>query len=90
MAVRLIFPDETELAGVDATDVLRRLGNIQWTPTDVAETKVALSDRAWAWNNSLLDPLLPDSEFLMALDDTGMVAVDWTATKAPGKPKPGT
>lgn len=87
MAVRLIFPDETVVTGHDPTDVLRRLGNLQWTVKDVDEMKLALSDRAWAWNSSLVDPLLPDSEFLMALDDTGMVAVDWSATKAPDKPK---
>ena len=84
MKVALYWPDGTALPGEDPTDVLARLGRLQWTPLDVAAMKAALSDRAYAWSGAVLDPLLPDDEFLTALDASGLCAVVYGGT--PVKP----
>lgn len=90
MSVSIWFPDGTVIRGVDATDALVRLGRIQWTPTeDTATIKAALSDRAWGWNRSALNPALPDDQFLTALDASAMVAVIYGPAKAPKPPSPG-
>lgn len=78
MPVTLWWPDGTALRGDDATDVLRRLGALQWTPHDVEQIKAGLSDRAWAWSRFTLDPALADDEFLTALDASGLCAVDYS------------
>lgn len=88
MSVRIIFPDDTTIVGADATDVLRRLGFIQWTPLDVEAMKRALSDRAFAWSGDAVDPLLSDEDFLDALNETGMAAVDHKGRRVPPKPEP--
>ena len=89
MSVTMHFPDEVEIKGPDATTALRRLGKVQWSPTDdVAEIKSRMSDRAWAWSRFTLDPLLPDDEFLTALDASGMCVVVWEPNKVPPKGSP--
>lgn len=87
ITVSLVFPDGTTIGGTDATDVLARLGRIQWTPVDVIATKEHLSNRAWAWSHFALDPQLADDEFLTALDASQMVQVVWGAL--PAKPRHG-
>lgn len=84
--VTLMFPDGTEIPAKDATDAIARLGALQWTPLDVPTMKARLADRAWAWNQSVIDADLPDDEFLTALDATTMVAVVWSPH--PAKPRP--
>lgn len=82
--IALHFPDGTVLSGEDATDVLARLGRLQWTPCDVPTMKERLSDRAWAVSRSAIDGTLPDDEFLTALDASGLCKVDYAGT--PTKP----
>jgi hypothetical protein len=84
VSVALYWPDGTALPGEDATDVLARLGRLQWQPLEVAAMKAALSDRAWALLGVPLNPSLPDDEFLTALDASGLCAVVYGGT--PVKP----
>lgn len=81
-AVTLLFPDDTVLSGTSATDVLARLGRLQWDPREVEGMKAGLSDRAFRALGATLDPLLPDDEFLTALDASGLCAVLYGGTKA--------
>lgn len=75
--VILTFPGGAKVIGSDPTEALARLGDLQWEPQDVPGMKRRLSDRAWAWNRSVLSPDLGDTDFLLALNETGMVAVLW-------------
>ena len=71
----VLWPDGTTIMGRDATEALQRLGEEQWTPCDVAEMKQQLSDRAWVWNRSAVDPELPDDQFFEPLHETGMCEI---------------
>lgn len=73
--VTLVFPDGTELAGASDRDVLERLGRLQWTPVTPEVMKGYLSDRVWNLGQHVIDPELPDPEFLDALDQTTIVLV---------------
>lgn len=89
MSVTLAWPDGTEIKAADATDALARVGNLQWSPMDVPTIKARLSDRAWAWSKATIDPLLPDDEFLTALDASRLCAVIYgpEPAKPPAHPK---
>ena len=76
--VTVSWPDGTRTVGRTATELLARLGEVQWQPCDVPGMKQRLSDRAWAWDGSLLDPLLPDDAFLAALGASTMADVEWS------------
>lgn len=80
--IRVLFPDGTELLATDATDLLSRLGALQWTPLDAFTMKQRLSDRAWAWSGGAVDPALPDHDFLKALEEAGLFALDQLADRA--------
>lgn len=80
--IRLIFPDGTVLDGDHALDVIARLGRLQWEPRDPDAMKELLSDRAWVWSRTAVDPGLPPDEFLDALDAAGLLAVERRPAKA--------
>lgn len=86
MTVSLVFEDYTVISGKTATDALRRLGKVQWEPLDIEPMKRRMSDRAWSFFGKAIDPLLPDDEFVTALDAAGICAVIYGGT--PAKPSP--
>lgn len=75
MTVHLLWPDNTITSGWCAADVLTRVARRQWAPTSKTRVKHLLSDRAWVWSGSLVDPELSDDEFLDALERAEMVLV---------------
>jgi hypothetical protein len=86
VSVALHFPDGTVLRASTASDVLAIWDHLQWTPVkDPDRVKAALSERAWQWSATAIDPSLPDDEFLTALEGAGLCAVSWSGEKA----KPG-
>jgi hypothetical protein len=74
--VSIYWPDYTITRGDNATDLLRKVALKQWEEeVTVPRMKELLAERAWGWSNSVVDPLLPDEEFIKELGDTGMVFV---------------
>lgn len=76
MAVAIYWPDGSVTRANDPTAALQIVASKQWDqPVSVAKMKQLLSQRAIGWNDAVVDPLLPDAEFLSALGETGMVFV---------------
>jgi hypothetical protein len=73
--VSIRWPDGTPIRGTDPTDVLARLGRLQWKPLPVEAMKRALSDRAWAWSATIVDDHASDAQFLAQLAEVKMVTV---------------
>ena len=62
------FPNGLIIRGADPRDILDRIAAIQMmkhTP-DAKEMRQMLSDRAWVWSQSIVDPDASDLEFLIA------------------------
>ena len=83
MKTRIYWPDYTVTTADNATKALAIIAEKQWEQeVTVVEMKKLLADRAWGWCNALVDPSLPDKEFLVALGETGMVFV-WFGEENP-------
>lgn len=76
--IEMRFPDGSVIKGVDATDALAALAKMQWQKVSVDGMKHLLAARAYGWNHSVVDPGLPDAEFVHAIGETGMVFVTYT------------
>lgn len=74
--IAVLWPDNSITRATDAGALLTRVGAFQWSPGDKTHTKSLLSDRAWVWSGSLVDPELSDDEFLDALELAGMCLVE--------------
>lgn len=67
------WPDGVETVGASAGDLLDAIAAIQWdAPMDRPAIKAVLSDRAWAWSRSAVDPLAPDSRFVFDCAAAGL------------------
>lgn len=73
--MRALFPDGTEVRGVNATDLLAQIAKMQWYKVSIDAMKHLLAARAYGWNNSILNPDLDDDSFVKSLGETGMVFV---------------
>lgn len=73
--IEMRFPDGSIIKGKTATEVLERLAKVQWESVSVEGMKHLMSARAYGWNNAIVDPALPDDEFVRALGESGMVFV---------------
>jgi len=63
------------------TLALCKVAEKQWEdPGDLGQFKRLLANRAFGWNESIVDPELPDQEFLEALNRSGMVFVHFGET----------
>lgn len=77
MTIQLTWPDGTHTRGTDAADVIMRWAKVQWATVETIErAKQILTDRAYAWTGALVDELLPDDEFLAALEQAGMFRIE--------------
>ena len=75
--VTVTWPDGSRSVGRTATELLDRLGAQQWEPCSRAAMKRRLSDRAWSWDGTLIDPELDDAAFLAVLTTSTMATVTW-------------
>jgi hypothetical protein len=83
MKVTIYWPDYTMTKAANATAALKIIAEKQWEEqVSVERMKELLAGRAWGWCNAVVDPSLPDEEFLSALGDTGMVFV-WFGEEDP-------
>ena len=74
--VLLIFPDGSELRAKGATEALKTLGSWQWDPvTATIAVKRAMSERAWVWTETAIDPDQDDDPFLDAMERAGLCVV---------------
>ena len=74
--VAVYWPDYTISRARNATKLLELLALKQWEEeVSVHRMKELLAERAWGWSNEIVDPQLPDEEFLKELGETGMVFV---------------
>lgn len=74
--VTVLWPDGTRTRGETATACLEMIAKVQWSqPMTVTGVKYVLAARAYGWNATVVDPTLPDDEFVRSLGNSGMVFV---------------
>ena len=77
MRTRVYFPDGTMMDCDSPAEFFARLAEKQFVDHQVTvdEMKELLSDRAWGWNTTIIDPRLDDEAFLKKLGKSGVVFV---------------
>ena len=78
MTCKIRWPDGSTTIGATPDDVLRKIGEAQWEPTDPERMARLLSDRAFAWSGRLVDETQPVDVLMRQLADAGMFEiVEW-------------
>lgn len=73
--VTVFWTDFSKTVATNATECLRIIAKKQWDDFDAVDIKKTLARRAYEWNGSVVDFMLPDYKFLKALGESGMVFV---------------
>lgn len=73
LAIVARWPDGVETSAPSAGDLLDAIAAVQWdAPLDRAAIKAVLSDRAWAWSRTAIDPLASDARFVAECARAGL------------------
>jgi hypothetical protein len=78
MTVTIKWVDGTMHSGSTPEAVMAKVIDCQWTPYTVDQMRAVLSDRAWVWSRTAVDPGLPLREFFEELERADMLSiVEW-------------
>jgi len=71
--------DDGSVTGGDSPEsVIQEISKVQWNRYSTEEMLYVLSDRAWIWSHSAIDPEMPIAEFIKKMEEAGMwKIVNW-------------
>lgn len=90
MSGRLVirWPDGVEMRADNPGHLLDLIAKVQWDDVDRDGVKHLLSDRAWAWSRTAIDPLAPDARFVMECVRARLFTLSFDARRIDPGPEP--